>query len=47
MDCNVSLAGVVDRDLIGEAVMKGPGEPSPRRRKRGKRYWWSSWKSTA
>ena len=25
MDCNVSLAGVVDRDLIGEAVMERPG----------------------
>ena len=25
MDCNVSLAGVVDRDLIGEAVMERSG----------------------
>ena len=25
----------------------GPGESSPRRRKRDKRYWWSLWKSTA
>ena len=35
MDCNVSLAGVVDRDLIGEAVMERSGRiPSAQEKER-------------